>query len=466
MSRLRITFTTSAVFVAMAALTLSSLAQPPGRNGGGGPPGGGFGRGFGGPGGFGGFGGPGGGSLLMLALNPAVQDDMKLKDKQKAQIKSLNDKYSQQMQELRTEFGFNFGGPGQRGGPQGKGQARGQGQNGDPNAQVPGQGGGFGGGGGGQGQDPNAPGFGQNQGGGRGNRGNRNQNGQGVPEDPEVAQQRELAREAMNELRQSAESSLGKILEKGQAIRLKQIQLQLEGPSAVVCQNPTHPHGDMIDKLQIDDSQQQMISDVRDERREAQRETGQARREIMKTAFASIPRNTGQNVADNAGGQNGGNAQNGGNGRNGGRGRGFDPEAMRKVMDDPKIQAQMEEIRGQEEKIDNQFTVAINKVLTGRQRNIYKKMLGAPFDRSKMFEGGGPWGGRRGNGPASQAKAQTGAKAAKPSGTADATTTNDDEGTTTEKAAASAPTKPKAASTSKRRSLRELRGVPDSKDDQ
>ena len=46
-------------------------------------------------------------------------------------------------------------------------------------------------------------------------------------------------------------------------------------------------------------------------------------------------------------------------------------------MEDPKIQAQMEEIRGQEEKIDNQFAIAVNKVLMPRQRAAYKKMLGA-----------------------------------------------------------------------------------------
>ena len=115
MSRLRITLMSAATMVALAALTLNSLAQPPGRNGGGqgGGPGGFFGRG-GGPGGPGGFGGPM--PLLMLASNPAVQEDMKLKDKQKAQIKSLNDKFTQQSRELRTQMGGGFGGPGGPGG--------------------------------------------------------------------------------------------------------------------------------------------------------------------------------------------------------------------------------------------------------------------------------------------------------------------------------------------------------------
>ena len=71
MSRLRITFTTAALLLALAALTLNSLAQPPAGGGGRGGRGGGPGGGFGGPGG--GFGGPGGGSLLQLATNTAVQ---------------------------------------------------------------------------------------------------------------------------------------------------------------------------------------------------------------------------------------------------------------------------------------------------------------------------------------------------------------------------------------------------------
>src|ERR1700733_10174040 len=98
MSRLRLTFMTAAMLLALAALTLNSLAQPPGGGGGGG--GGGRG-GFGG--GRGGFGGPGGGfgggSLLELASNAAVQEDLKLKDTQKAKIKNLSDKYNAQMQE-------------------------------------------------------------------------------------------------------------------------------------------------------------------------------------------------------------------------------------------------------------------------------------------------------------------------------------------------------------------------------
>jgi hypothetical protein len=464
MSRLRLTFMTAAMLLALAALTLNSLAQPPGRGGGGGGGGrggfgGGPGGGFGGPGG--GFGGFGGGSLLQLASNPGIQEELKLKDKQKAQIKSLNDKYNAQMQEFRGQFA----GPGGPGGPQGKGQGRGgngNGQNGQ-NGQGGGGGGGGFGGGGGQGQDPNAQNGG---GGGRGNRGNRNQNGQGIPEDPEVVaqrnEQRQMAREAMNELRVAAESSLAKILDRGQVTRLKQISLQLEGTPAVLCQNVAHPHGDMIDKLQIDDAQIEMIRESMNENRTAERVTRKSRGEMMKAAFARLNPNGANGAQANAGNGDGGGAGNNGNGNNGrnGGGRGgrgnFDPEAMRKVMESPEVKAQMEEIQSQEEKLTAQLTNAIYKIMSPRQRTTFKKMLGAPFDRSAMG-GGGPWGGRggAGRGGNNQATAKT--------TTTTATDDDDDDAPKAKPSTVAAPAKAKAsasAAAAKKKSLREQRGVP------
>jgi hypothetical protein len=500
MSRLRITLTSAAILVAMAALTLNSLAQPPGRNGGGpggGGPGGFFGRG-GGPGGPGGF----GGSLLMLASNPAVQDDpyMKVKDKQKAQIKALNDKFSQQSREIWGQMGGGPGGPGGPGGgqnAQGKGGRR-QGQNGqgngnaqadanqqgDANGQANAQAaqgnggfggfgggvgggfGGFGGGFGGQIQNPNAPGVDPNQGqGGGGGRGNRGPGGQ--PQDPERAQRFAMMRQAMDELTQTAEASLGKILDKSQVARLKQIQLQLQGPGAILRE-------DMMEKLGIDESQIQMLEGVRSDYRDAQRENGRARRDVMKAVFAKANpnQNNGQNADDAADGGDGGNNANGknangNNGRNGGRGnRGRpDPEAMKKAMEDPQVQAQMEQMRTQDQKLENQYSVSIAKALTPRQRALYKKMLGPPFDRSKMGTGG-PWGGPRGNGPGNPATAKAGATNAKTATTTTKANTEDeaDEAAPAAKPATPAPAKTKATTAPRKKSLRELRGSSDSND--
>jgi hypothetical protein len=464
MSRLRITFTTAALVLALAALTLNSLAQPPGRGGGGG--GGGRGGRGGGPGGGpgGGFGGPGGNTPLQLASNPAVQTDMKVTEKQKVQIKSLSDKFNAKMQEF---FG-QMGGPGGRGqggaGPQGKGQGRGRngngnGQNGqgglgdDQGQVVPdaqGGNGGFGGGGNGGGG-----------GGGRGNRGNRNQNGQQIPEDPEVAQQRaeqrQMMRDAMTELRQSAETSLARILDKGQVARLKQIQLQLEGPGVVLRE-------DMMEKLGIDEAQVVMMREIMNENRTLQRETRRSRGDIMKTAFARInpnQGNNGQNGGDNA---NVGNGQNGGNNGRGRGGRGnFDPEAMRKVMEEPQIKAQMDQIQSQEQKLSTQLAAAVNKTLTPRQRTMFKKMLGPPFDQSQMGRGG-PWGGRGGAGPGNAATTK-GAVATKGAAAAKATTSDDDDDETPKAAATTAaPAKKSKAAAPKRKSLREQRGAAPSDD--
>ncbi len=460
MSRLRITFTTAGLLLALAALTLNSLAQPPGGGGGRGGRGGGPG-GFGGPGGpGGGFGGPGGSSLLRLASNEAVQAELKLKDKQKAQIKSLNEKYGQQMQGIQGQMGFGPGGQG-RGGPQGKGQRGGQ--NADPNNQGNGQGGQGGGGGGfgggGQGQDPNAPG-----GGGRRNRGNRDQNGQVVPEDPEVAAQRAEQRaaarshgsgaEAMNELRLTAETSLGRVLDKVQVTRLKQIDLQRQGPDVVFRE-------DMIEKLGIDESQIEMLNEVRGGRREAQQETRKARGEMMRAVFQSINPTQGNNGQNDAIGGNGGNGQNG-NRRN----RGFDPaqrEAFQKYMERPEIKAQSDQLKSQEDKLQSQYAAAINKVLTPRQRAIFKRMLGLPFDLSKLG-GGNPWGGRGGNGPGNQASTKNAPGATKTAPTA-ATIKSDDDDDETPKAktAAAAPAKAKATAP-RRQSLREQRGEPPADD--
>jgi hypothetical protein len=183
---------------------------------------------------------------------------------------------------------------------------------------------------------------------------------------------------------------------------------------------------------------------------------------MMKTAFAKMnpnPRNNGQDAGADANGGGGGNANNGRNGGGrGGRGN-FDPEAMRKVMETPEVKAQMEEIQGQEQKLSGQFAAAVNKVLTPRQRTIYKKLLGPPFDRSQMG-GGGPWGGRGGFGPGGNQAAAKGAAAAK----AKAKTSDDsDDEAATAKATTKAPNKAKAA-TARPKTLREQRGEAPSDD--
>jgi len=372
MLRIRFTLISASMLIALGVLTLNSIAQPPGGGGGGR---GGFQKGGGG--GPGGPGGPGS-SILRLVSNPAVQEDLKLKDKQKTAIKALTEKVksasdnlNQQRQEFFKAAGINFGpggggGPG-RGGQNGNGNAQG-GQNGNGNAQ----GGQNGGGRGRRGQnaDPNAAQGAPNQKGGRGNRPQLTE---------EQQEQMQMFRASDQELTKNAESALAKILDKTQVARVKQIQLQLDGPSALM-------RADMVEKLNMTDEQIEQIREFRNEQRQLSGAVRKSQGEFFRKMMPP--------PADN--GQNDGNAQNAGNGQNGNQRRGgrggFSPEAMKKAMEDPENQKQMETFRQEQSNVDAQFSAAVyNKVLYPRQRTIYKKMLGVPFDRSKMGAGGPGW---------------------------------------------------------------------------
>ncbi len=93
MHRVRITLISAAMMASLAVLTVDAMAQPGGGGGRGG-----FG---GGPGGFGGGPGGPGGSVLNLASNPAVQEELKLKDPQKVKVKSLVDTYNERQRAIR-----------------------------------------------------------------------------------------------------------------------------------------------------------------------------------------------------------------------------------------------------------------------------------------------------------------------------------------------------------------------------
>ena len=240
----------------------------------------------------------------------------------------------------------------------------------------------------------------------------------------------QMFRASDQELTQNAEAAVAKILDKTQVTRLKQIQLQLAGPNALL-------RDDMIEKLNMTDEQVEQIRELSNEQRQANRAVQKNQGEFFRKMMP--PRQDNGQDGDNAQAKN----------QRGGRG-GFDPEAMKKAMDDPANKKQMEEFQEERSKIESQFSATVyNKVLYPRQRTSYKKMLGAPFDRSKMGGGGPGWfmpGARNGAGNAAAAK-----KDASP---ADATTSAKDgaeDSATTSKAAP-------ATAQPKRKSLRDLRG--------
>jgi hypothetical protein len=211
----------------------------------------------------------------------------------------------------------------------------------------------------------------------------------------------------------------------------------------------------MVEKLLLDDTQIEMIQGLMDEHRQAQRENFAASRDVFRAAMGNNP---------NAG-QNGGNAGNGGNGAQRKNRPRFDPEAFRKAMENPEVKSKMDEVRAEGERIDNQFAAAVSKLLTPRQRSNYRKMLGAPFDRSKL--GGPPWAQPGRNAPnAGTAKTANPATKAAPPASASSGQQDEGDSTTAKPAPAAATDEQSPRARPKRKSLRELRGIGKSKPDE
>jgi Spy/CpxP family protein refolding chaperone len=424
MFRFRHNLIVATIAAAVSILSCHAQAQPPGPDGPDGARGPGGPGGPGGPRGPGGFGGPG--SILNLAQNPAVQEELKLKDGQKTKIQSLVEAVNQRRRQLREQMN--------PGGPQGPGgNGRRDRNNGDAGAQPGGDGatGGQNGGGGG-GFGPGGPGGGGFGPGGPGGPGGRRQM------DPEMVERFAAMREAEMELTQNSEQTLARILERGQSTRLRQIQLQMEGINALL-------RPDMIEKLNLDDEQVAHIRELLGQSRQSQFENGRVFFDMMRSAF---PPNDRQN-----GGQGGGPGGPGG-GPGGPGGPNFrDPafrEAMSKFMEKPEVKAKMEEMRTQGTKIESRLASAVNRVLGKRQASMYKAMLGAPFDLSQVRPGPG-------QGPGNRPGNSNRTDQAKTAGKAMASDPDEDEASTTK-------TAPKAKGSDavakpKRKSLRERRGL-------
>lgn len=165
---------------------------------------------------------------------------------------------------------------------------------------------------------------------------------------------------------QQQEALLGKVLTPKQQARVKQIALQRDGMFALA-------RPDMAERLNMDEGQIEQIQGIMQEMQGSQREAGAAMRERMK----SMRRADGS----------------------------FDRDAMKAQMESPEGKAQMEQQRNDAEKLRDQASTAIGRVLRKKQKDNYKKMIGAPFDVSKLnqFGPGGPGG----PGAAPKAKAKS-----------------------------------------------------------
>jgi hypothetical protein len=468
MFRIRITLMIALVF-ALAAVAINSQAQPPsgGQRGGRGQRGG-------GPGGLGGPGGPDG-NLIALAGNDAVQKELKLTDRQKAKVKQISDdqnkKRGEVFQQLRQQTDMAKAQAAQ----QAQAEAL-QGGQIDPSVDARGSGAG------------NALAGALNS---RGYQpqvyGGRVQGGQVDPAlQQQVAQFRgrqaanavqgqgfQIMREAMQELQQESESALAKVLDKNQVKRLKEIQLQVEGPAAVIRE-------DVAEKLEINEEQHAEIQTILNEANTARRQIMQKNFQFMRSLMPNQPAggnppaadgqpdpNAPADAAATAGGAQGGQASQPGQDGRGGRGGrggangqnnrgGFNRKAMQKAMEQPEVKAKVDEAREEAQKEQAQLRdreyAMVYKAMDRRQVSVFKKMLGKPFDVESVMGGGflrgGPGGRRnRANGNVNQTTAAAKADTAKTTPAANADSS----------AASTTTTKP--ATTPRRQSLRERRGL-------
>lgn len=399
MTRPRTILAATALCTGLLVLLTETQAQGPGPGGGRG----GFGGaafGLGGPGfGFWGFGGNGNTIDMFLLQNEAVQKEIKLTDKQKAQIEQVRAAEQKKRQVLRdsvrppTNGGGNAvaadAGPINGGGNNG-GRNRGRDNNGG--APNNGPGGGPQGGGGFAGGGQFGPGGGP--GGGRFGRGFFGM-------DPATA---ELMREQFQAITNDTQAQLKTILSPAQITRVQQISLQRQDVFAVA-------RPDIAEKLNLTEDDVQAVQEI-------MQQMGGAFGRVMQEQRKNRPSFRNPD------------------------GTRLSREEFAKKMEEPEVKAQMEKVqaetREQTNQIQNSAKRAVARLLTKKQKAAFNKMLGAPFDLTLLTPpNGGPFG--RGGGTNG---------AATPNNTPKAATTNANTSN-----AAKAESKPAASPAPKRKSV-------------
>ena len=311
------------------------------RGGGGGPGGGGpggGGPGGGGPGGFGGFGGfggpggpggrggggPAGNSVEALIQNVAVQDDLKVDDKQKAKIKTLGEAATKERTKIREAIP-------KLAAQQAQAENAAMAESLAANGII---------------ADPNAL---NNNNGGGGGRGGRGGNGGGNNNNNRMVGQ--MMNLAMTSLQAKVDASFLKILDLKQRTRIKQIALQQEGARAF-----TSPNEEVVEKLGLTEEQLATINNLNGELRNTQR---QATRDLMTSL---IPQDANNNNNNGGGG--------------GGRG-GFPNMANLDEATRAKVGQQMQELQTKQ---STESLASIGNVLTKAQKAKYNAMTGPPFN--------------------------------------------------------------------------------------
>jgi hypothetical protein len=159
-------------------------------------------------------------------------------------------------------------------------------------------------------------------------------------------------------LRAENEAALKKILEPRQRTRLDQIVLQIKGPLAVA-------EPEIAARLNIGPDQAAQIQAILDEYQQAQAQAWTVRRERIDAA--SLPPANRSGVSPK------------GKTPAGADGRAADGDAQEK-----RVQAEIKAMEDESQQLYREALRQVARVLTRRQKTIFDKMLGPPFDVARL----------------------------------------------------------------------------------
>ena len=188
--------------------------------------------------------------------------------------------------------------------------------------------------------------------------------------------------ESRREIQVLSERSIARILSKAQYARVRQIQLQLAGPAALL-------QSEMVERLALDEGQVASIRELIRERHGALRATLDTRNALRHAAVDRDPAVTrfhmlaaqSSLVLEEAPNNQRNRAEEANRIRNNPTYLEARSEALRRFDKDPQALKQMAALRAQDEKIEMTFNAALHsKVLTRKQSDVYKRMLGSPFN--------------------------------------------------------------------------------------
>ncbi len=176
--------------------------------------------------------------------------------------------------------------------------------------------------------------------------------------------------EMVTTITREGEAGLAKILDKKQSVRLNQIALQMEGVSALA--RPEVAEAIYLSPEQVEQIQE-ILADTRN----------QQMGHFFRQSFAMRGGRDGNNAAPGA--------PPGRPGEPKAEPKQDDPEAQakRREANRERMQTQLVKMRDGSDRIQNEATAKILRVLAKKQRERFDKLLGEPFDPAKLNGPGG-----------------------------------------------------------------------------